>query len=124
MDVHCDGLDLVPFFVGFDVNDDGLSMRSILVIHLPPEKSSMSDNSSVLSTEKGYKLSGFGTAVLKVALLYIKEHQLSPNLRVLADTLEDGVGRSAINYWKNIGFAFCKKDKVVTKEGDSESVCL
>ena len=49
----------------------------------------------VLATLADYEVKGFGSAALKVALLYMKEHYLPRNVRVLADTFEETPGRSA-----------------------------
>ena len=78
----------------------------------------------MLATLAEYEGKGFGTAALKVALLDMKEHYLSPYVRVLADKFEDRVGRSAVTYWTKMGFTFSNRDKVVRKEGDNESVCM
>jgi GNAT superfamily N-acetyltransferase len=78
---------------------------------------------AVLATLAEFKRNGFGTAALKVALLYMKEHYVHRNVQVLADTFEDYLGDSADGYWENIGFKFSDREPVVRKRGDTESVC-
>ena len=100
MNVHCEDLDLVPFCVGVEVNDYDLEIRSVLVIHKPPVNTNFPSSISVLATQKGYEKLGYGTSALKVAFLYMKEHCFSRNVRVLADTFDDGRDRCAITFWK------------------------
>ena len=78
---------------------------------------------AVLSTVVEFERNGFGSAALKVALLYMKEHYVHRNVQVLSDTFEDHLGESAVDFWEKMGFKFSERDPVVTKGGDTESVC-
>ena len=52
----------------------------------------------------------------------MKEHYVHRNLQVLADTFEDHLGDSAVDFKENMGFKFSERDPVVRKGGDTESV--
>ena len=78
---------------------------------------------AVLATAAEFERNGFGTAALKVALLYMKEHYVHRNVQVLADTFEDDIGESAVGYWVKMGFKFRDREQVVRKVGDTESIC-
>ena len=64
---------------------------------------------AVLATLVEFERNGFGTSALKVALLYMKEHYVHRNMQVLADTFEDYLGDSAVDYWEKNGFQIQKK---------------
>jgi len=93
-------LDKVPFSVGIDAEDGNLQIRSVCVIHPPPENMTIPGSIAVLATLVEFEGNDFGTAALKVALLYMKEHYVHRNVQVLADTFEDDIGDSAVNFWK------------------------
>ena len=93
------------------------------VLFTPPENMTIPGSIAVLATLVEFKRNGFGSAALKVALLYMKEHYVHRNVQVLADTFGDYLGDSAVEFWEKMGFKFSERDSVVTKGGDTESVC-
>ena len=90
--VSCDNLDKVPFSVCIDAQDDNHPIRSVCVIHPPPDNMNIPDSIVVLATLVEFECNGFGSAALKVALLYMKEHYVHRNVQVLAATFEDYLG--------------------------------
>jgi GNAT superfamily N-acetyltransferase len=119
-----DNLDKVPFSVGIDTEEDSHQICSICVINPPPENTRSPASIGAFATLVEHEGKGFGSAALKVALLYMKEHYVSRNVRVLADTFEETRRRSAITYWTNMGFEFSTTDRVIRKSGYAESMCL
>ena len=71
---HNGDIDYDPFFVGVEVKKFGLELCSVMIIEQPPIDSNFPATISVLATEEGYEGRGYGTAALKFALLYMKEH--------------------------------------------------
>jgi GNAT superfamily N-acetyltransferase len=70
----------------------------VLLTH-PPENMTTPASIGAFATLAEHEGKGFGSAALKVALLYMKEHYLARNVRVLADTFEEIPERSAVTYW-------------------------
>ena len=68
----------------------------------------------MLATQEGCESFGYGTAALKVALLYMKEHYLSSNVRVLANTSKDGRDRTGVEFWEIFGFAIIIGNEAVS----------
>ena len=67
-------MDKVPFSVCIDAEDDNHPIRSVCVIPPPPDNMTIPGSIAVLATAAEFERNGFGTAALKVALLYMKEH--------------------------------------------------
>jgi GNAT superfamily N-acetyltransferase len=103
--VHHGDIDFDPFCVGVEVDEFELEIRSVLVIEQPPVDTNLPASISVLATEEGHEGRGYGTAALKVALLYMKEHYSSPRVRVLAPTAKDSLDRTPVEFWEQFGFA-------------------
>ena len=80
------------------------------VINPSPENMTTPASIAAFATVAEHEGKCFGSAALKVALLYMKEHYISRHVRVLADTFEETRGRSAITYWTKMGFEFSKTD--------------
>jgi hypothetical protein len=98
---HNGDIDFDPFCVGVEVDDFGLEIRSVLVIVQPPIDTHFPATISVLATEEGHEGRGYGTAALKVALLYMKEHYSSPSVRVLAPIEKDSItNRTPVEFWE------------------------
>ena len=57
----------------------------------------------MLATEEGYEGRGYRTAALKVALLNMKEHYLSPKVRVEALTARDSHHLTGVEFWETFG---------------------
>ena len=98
--VSSDNLDKVHFSVFIDAEDDNHPIRSVCVIHPPPDNMNIPGSIAVLSTVVEFERNGFGSTALKVALLYMKEHYVHRNVQVLADTFEDFMGDSAVEFWE------------------------
>ena len=118
----CDNLDKVPFSVCIDAVM--IIIRYVVfVLFTPPENMAIPGSIAVLATLVEFERNGFGSDALKVALLYMKEHYVHRNVQVLADTFEDYLGGSAVDYWETMGLKFSEREPVVRKGGDTESVC-
>ena len=105
-----------------------LMLKMIIILYVafvlftPPDNMTIPGSIAVLATLVEFECNGFGTATLKLALLYMKEHYVYRNVQVLADTFEDYLGDSAVDYWEKMSFKFSEREPVVRKGGDTEKM--